>query len=490
MFKTLYGKLLVILLLTFIVLSVLSISVTYFATNLYQQEMMQKLNAQVAEHIVKETEILKNGQVNHVALKKLFHSLMVLNPNLEIYLLDNEGGILAYSAPSWKVVRMSVDVNPIKQFLSGKQRFPLRGEDPRNHNREKIFSAATVALEEEPFGYLYVILGGEEFDSIADRIQSSYILSSSLIVTGCGLLLMFFFNLGLIKNITARLKKLSTSVKNFENKPQNYPSFPNTKLQTDEIGQLTAAFKTMALKIHRQLGDLQETDQLRRELVANVSHDLRTPLATLQGYVETLLIKQHELSEHEKHAYLKTAIKHCSTLNKLVSELFELARLDSCETKLKKEVFNLAELIEDITQKFALSCEKKNISLLTEYSENFLYINADIGLMERVLENLIENAIRYVPQDGTIKISLLADEHTVSINVCDTGKGIPETEIPYIFDRFYQLEKSRSVESGSSGLGLAIVKKIVELHESMIHVTSQPGVHTTFSFALPLSESQ
>ena len=119
----------------------------------------------------------------------------------------------------------------------------------------------------------------------------------------------------------------------------------------------------MADKIHHQLDDLQTTDHLRRELVANVSHDLRTPLATLQGYIETLLIKESDLSQQQRNQYLQIAIKHCARLNKLVAELFELARLDASETKLKPEVFNLVELTEDIIQKFSLCQVEKNINV-------------------------------------------------------------------------------------------------------------------------------
>ena len=242
----------------------------------------------------------------------------------------------------------------------------------------------------------------------------------------------------------------------------------------------------MAEKIHFQLDDLQTTDYLRRELVANVSHDLRTPLATLQGYIETLLIKESELSQQQRKQYLQIAIKHCARLNKLVAELFELARLDASETKLSIESFNLVELAEDIVQKFTLRLQEKNIRVQVKYVTTELFVVADISLIERVLENLLENALRFVAEHGLITIALEENHQHVQIKVIDNGVGIPESDLPHIFDRFYQLDKNRHVESNHSGLGLAIVKKIIELHHSIIEVSSIPGRETRFSFTLPV----
>jgi signal transduction histidine kinase len=488
MFKSLFAKLTLILLLVFMLLGMLTASITFFTTDLYQQEIMQKLNSAVAMHIVKDTEILQDDHINHTALRKLFRSVMILNPSLEIYLLDHEGGILDFSAPPWKVVRMSVDIDPIKRYLLGQTGVPIQGEDPRDFENTKVFSAAIVPYKDRENGYLYVIIGGEEYDSIVEKIKGSYILTSSLIITGLGLFIAFAVGILLFAMLTKRLKKLADTVGEFEQNPQIAPIFPAFKTKGDEIDRLTAAFQTMAIKIHHQLDDLQTTDHLRRELVANVSHDLRTPLATLQGYIETLLIKD-DLSKQERQNYLQIAIKHCLRLNKLVTELFELAKLDASETKPHQEVFNLAELTEDIIQKFTLQSQKNKVNLNSTYASTELFVYADIRLIERVLENLLDNALRFVPHDGTITIALHAIEQQVKIEVSDNGIGIPDTELPFIFDRFYQLDKNRHVESNHSGLGLAIVKKIVELHQGVIHVTSIPSRETTFSFSLPTTSN-
>lgn len=487
MFKSLFAKLTLVLLLLFTLLSILTVSITLFSSDLYQQEVMQKLNSKVAEHIVNETNILKNDQVDHASLSKLFHNLMVLNPSLEIYLVDHLGKILAFSAPPSKVIRLSIDVEPMKRYLSAQTILPIRGDDPRDASRSKVFSVASVPFENKANGYLYIIIGGEQYDSITEKIKNSYILTNSFSATFIGLLFVFLVGIILFSSQTKRLKKLANAITDFKKNPQTPPVFPVFKSQGDEIDQLTAAFQTMALKIHQQLDDIQTTDNLRRELVANVSHDLRSPLATLHGYIETLLIKESTLSEEQRKSYLQTAMKHCSQLNTLVAELFELARLDACETKPHREVFNLVELIEDVTQKFKFSSAQKQIQLSTDYQSTSLIVVADISLIERVLENLLENALNFVLPGGMITIVLVENNQHIQVQVIDNGLGIPNTELPLIFDRFYQLDKNRNVENGGCGLGLAIVKRILELHNSIINVSSIPGQKTTFSFTLPVS---
>jgi signal transduction histidine kinase len=300
-----------------------------------------------------------------------------------------------------------------------------------------------------------------------------------------GLLFALVFGVVMFAGLTMRLKKLSRAVNYFKQQGEvNVSLMPLYREDGDEIDYLTATFLEMANKIHCQLDNLQTSDNLRRELVANVSHDLRTPLATLQGYIETLLLKEDSLSREQRREYIQIALKHCHRLNKLVMELFELAKLDAQETRPLMESFNLSELAYDITQKFSLAARKKKITLQVKVGKGLPFVVADISLIERVLENLIENALRHTPAGGVVSLDLYTDEKGIAVEVSDTGSGIPKAEIPYIFDRFHQLDKSRTSLDGGSGLGLAIVKRIVELHKGVIRVTSEVGKKTVFAFSL------
>jgi len=169
-----------------------------------------------------------------------------------------------------------------------------------------------------------------------------------------------------------------------------------------------------------------------------------------------------------------------------VSELLELAKLDSADVRVGREPFNLSELAHDVVQKFQLKAGEKHIVLSTQIDKNLPFVNADIGLIERVLENLIENAIQNTPPGGAISLIRAPQNEDIVIQIRDTGCGIPPEELAHIFDRFYQLDKSRKSGQDHSGLRLTITQKILKLHDRPINVASTPGSGTTFSFQLPI----
>jgi two-component system, OmpR family, sensor kinase len=229
---------------------------------------------------------------------------------------------------------------------------------------------------------------------------------------------------------------------------------------------------------------LKQTDASRRELVANVSHDLRTPLATLHGYLETLLIKEGRLTAAEQRSFLDIAVRQSERLRRRVEELFELAKLDANYDQVDRELFSLAELVQDVSQKFALLVDGKGIALHTQLQKDVPFIQADIALIERALENLLQNALRFTPEHGSITIALTYDGTAVTVRVQDTGCGIPSEHLPHIFDRFYRADQER--RGDGAGLGLAITKRIVELHGGSIEATSTPNIGTSISFRLPI----
>lgn len=490
MLNTLYGKLAAVLLGLFCLVSVLFLAVARFSVEMYQLEIVQKLNRDLARHIAAEISPMQGGRVNELALKNIFHQIMVVNPSTEIYLLDPQGRILAYSAPPGKVKRQSVALSPITEFLRENAAFPILGDDPRRHQGSKIFSVAAIPAHENPEGYLYIILGGEEYDSIVQRVQGSYILKLGVSAVAAILLFVSLAGLILFALLTRRFRRLTATVERFKQSDFVQPPlvFKNAR-HPDEIDRLGQAFQQMAERIAQQLQKLKDTDQLRRELVANVSHDLRTPLASIQGYLETLLLKHATLASGEQRRYLEIASKHSQRLGKLVAELFELAKLESNEIQLHCERFPIAELIQDVVQEFHLAAEKKKIRLEVHLQENSPMVFADIGLLARVFDNLIENALRYTPPGGAIRLSLAVEKDKVSIRLADTGCGISAEELPYIFDRFHRLEKTTATNSDGAGLGLAIAKRILELHGSIIVADSTVDVGTSFSFQLPIDKA-
>jgi signal transduction histidine kinase len=490
MFRTLSSKLAFVLLglLAFVGALLVVISVT--STEMYQQEANQKLNRTLAELIVSEKFVMRGGRANDAALKEVFSMLMVINPSIEVYLLDRDGKILSFSAEPGKVKRARVDLGPVRTFLSGDEAFPILGDDPRSPEGRKIFTAARIPQEGPLEGYLYVILGGESYDTIMQKLQGSYILRLSLWVTFISLLAAAAAGSALFAYLTRRLRRLSAAMAAYSaGTPFDRTDLPPAAEKlTDEIDHLTSTFREMAGRIEQQVASLRAADAMRRDLVAGISHDLRTPLATLQGYIETLLMRDDVLAPEERRKYLEIAIGHCTSLGKLVAGLFELAMLEVRETAVHGEAFSISELVQDVVQKFELSARERGIGLTTNAGGTIPFVSADIGLIGRVLDNLVDNAIRHTPHGGSVSVVLQPRTGDLAVTVSDTGGGIPEEDLPRIFDRYYRTGAERKDRTGHAGLGLAIVKKILDLHGSSVEVRSEPNKGTSFTFTLPVHE--
>jgi signal transduction histidine kinase len=489
MLRRLSAKLTLALLAILAVTCVAWITLTLFATRLYQEEVDQSLNSPLAHYIAKAFPLIADGAVNQDALTGLFDQLMVINPRTEVYLLDLEGGILAFSAEPGRVKRDRVDLGPVHTWIAGPDTLPLRGDDPRDLRGSKPFSAAEVYDNGRHAGYLYVVLGGEEYQSVADLLSGSYILRLAVGAGSIGILVALAVGVLSFAWLTRRLTRLAGAVETFREAGFETPApLAGWRRGGDEIDRLGVAFEEMSQRIADQIEQLRRADAARRDMVANISHDLRTPLASLQGYLETLTMKRDSFSEEEKHRYLDLAARQGDRLSRLVAELFELTMLDSTGTRLNFEPFSLPELVQDVAQKFRPEAERKHLALETEIPESAPFVRADIGLIERVLENLIENAIKYTPEGGSVRLSLAPDANGIEMCVADTGRGIAEADRERIFERFYRAEKSRGETPEGAGLGLAITRRILQLHDCPIDVESGLGEGTAFRFRLPLAQ--
>lgn len=491
MFKRLYSKLALTLFAVFSLLAALLVFLHLYSNHLYQLETQQKLNKDLAAHIAHEYKIFENGMVYEDRLQDLFHAFMQINPAIELYSIDAAGKIIGYNAPEGSIKRTHIELQPVNDFIEGKRGFPIEGSDPRDIENNKIFSVVPLKQGDQTRGYLYIILAGERFSSVVSHLMSSYIINTSIWLIVIVLVLSLLLALLVFRYITKRLGTLSGKIEQF--KQSGFTTISDAQIRhdrsSDEIDDLTYSFYEMANTIVRQLNKLKQADIQRRELIANVSHDLRTPLTTLQGYLETILRKSDELNESETKHYIETALQHGQRLGNLVSELFELARLDANETRPRLEAFSLPELMHDVIHKYWLMTSKRNISVETKFDQSLPFVHADLGLIERVIQNLLENAIRYTPDGGKIVISLTRTDDSVTVQVKDNGCGIAEKELPLIFERFYRPEKSRQQSSGGAGLGLAISKRILELHGSTIQAFSKINQGTEFRFHLPIHQA-
>jgi len=456
----------------------------------YYEELSQKLNHDIAMYVIGEYELIRNGsnEPNPQAFKRLAGQAMVINPAVEVYLLSPDGTIMAHDLPPQSVLHNKVPLGPIKHFLTAQAEYPLRGLDPRNSAVEKVFSAVEVRNNGELQGYLYVILGGAKYDALEDGLGNSY--SRAMMVVAVVLISLAAVISGILvfHLLVRRLSRLSQRMDEFSQQHlSNLPGKHSDKPARDEVDLLSNTYEQMAVKISQQFTMLHEADEVRRELVSNVSHDLRTPLATIQGYLETLLIKNDRLDAGQRLEYLNTAMKSSRRLAQLIGDLFELSKLDSNHAAPKFEQFSLAELAFDTVQEFKLEFDAKRIHVDIRNQQHNALVYADISLIQRVFENLIRNAIAYTPANGRITIGLDGAESApngLKISIIDTGRGIAKEDIPYIFDRFYANPDRSREDVSSTGLGLAIVKKILELHKTDISVSSELNQGTRFEFEL------
>jgi len=480
--RTLYAKLAVLSLTLLFALGVVYVALTLYTVERHFQEVQQKLNQDLADHLVADKILIVDGTVNEAVLEDVFHMLMVINPSIELYLLDSSGAILAFSAPPGSVVRERVSLAPLRRFLR-KDELPVLGDDPRNAARQKVFSVAPIRDE----GYLYIILESEEYGSAAQMMLGSTILRLSTGLAVSAFLFIVVVALVSFRLLTRRLNRLARDMDRFRRETAGssaLPLRPGPGDEGDEIDVLRASFDAMAEVIREQVDKLERTDALRRELVANVSHDLRTPLASLHGYLETLGLKEGELSEVDRRHYLAVALRNSEHLRNLVAELFELAKLDAKEIRPELEAFSLPELVQDVVQEFQLRAQEKGVELRADLSERLPFVKADIRLIERVLENLIENALRHTPRGGVVEIALREEQDRVAVAIHDSGVGISAEQLPHIFERFHRVPREGTEEAVGGGLGLAITKRILELHQSMIVASSQLNEGTTFTFRL------
>ncbi len=481
-FNRLYMQVSAIFLLVLFLFTAIVLYISVESARSYSVEVNQRLNSELAQNtIAMINPFIKDGIISEEGVKDLMHSMMVINPIVEVYLLNPEGKILQYVAPD-KVVQLEhVNLAPVKSFLADPEHSIIYGDDPRNPGEYKTFSAARVVNGDQLTSYIYIVLASQEYVSASQAVLGSYILGLSIRSVITILIISALVGLWAIWMITRKLNPIIEGISTFREGNLSKRIEVKNEGELDRIGLV---FNEMADTIEQNIQELKGVDNLRRELISNVSHDLRTPVASIQGYAETLLLKKETIQPQEQEKYLEVIYKSCGRLKKLVEDLFELSKLEAHQVKPQPEPFSIAELVYDIANKYRIISQKKGISVNTVIAKEVPLVEADISMIDRVLQNLIDNAVKYCKEGDTINIEIdTKNPQTVEVRVADSGQGIKQEDLEHVFQRYYKGREDRQ----STGLGLAIVKKIIELHQSSIRVFSQLGKGTTFSFELPIA---
>jgi signal transduction histidine kinase len=257
----------------------------------------------------------------------------------------------------------------------------------------------------------------------------------------------------------------------------------------DEVAAVAEAFNRMATDLAARQDQLVEADRARRQLLADVSHELMTPLTAIRGYAETLALPQFVPASKEGQRAVKVIQEEGERIERLVGDLLDLARFEAGGISLEQDYVDVDEIFERVSERHAQTSHEKGVEIVIEPHDDIRMIG-DPHRLEQALQNLAANALRHTPPGGKIKLGARREDGLVTITVSDSGVGIPPEHLPHVFDRFYKADQSRS-HSGGSGLGLSIVKAIIERHGGTVAVRSSQGVETVFEIALPeLSRSK
>ena len=330
-----------------------------------------------------------------------------------------------------------------------------------------LLLAVSIAIVTTAFLSLFKVAGTALVVTFIIGFSSTYLLSYVVFE------FLFFRE---INKIYQLLNKLSKRDLSFIHSRKKSPFNPLKRIN-EEIFTY-AEFK------QKEIDDLKRLEAFRKEFIANVSHELKTPIFAAQGFVHTLLdgaIKDKAV----RNKFLKKAAKSLDGLDMLVQDLLTLSQIETGEIKMHFEEFDIHKLTEEVFEQFEGKAERKNIKLQFENGrQDYMLVYGDWLRINQVMNNLISNAIKYSHENSQVSVAFQAAEDEVDIQVKDEGEGIPKEHLPRIFERFYRVDKSRSREKGGTGLGLAIVKHILEGHKSKVSVQSALGKGSTFSFKL------
>ena len=465
----------------------------------HEQESLQRLSHGLARHIVEhwpEITAVDRDAADRAAREALLSKLMVVNPGVQVYVLDAEGRVEAYIGEPGMVREPQVDLSAVRAFLAGAA-LPLLGTDPMGSHITRIFSAAMFPPrvgDTRPPGYLYIVLDGRARDQVAGTVSLRRVWIGAASAVVLGLVLTFILGVLLLRHLTRPLQRLAAQIQAYslgvgEAAAAETPG--RAALQTvvisqgDELGAIGSAFEDMKARIQQQTEREREQAAAHREVMAGVAHDLRTPLTALHGHLEALA-GERAGGPPGSDPRLGAALAQSDKVRRLSQQLFELAALQSTDQVLHRERFQLEDLVTDTVQKFEWNAAGQAVQLQGP-APGRLELDGDLQLIERALTNLIDNAIRHAPGEQPVRISVDRDGPQARVLIEDAGPGLPA-------DVWQRLDEGRSLRDpplkraggGIGGLGLAIAQRVAVLHGGMLRALPAPQGGTRLCLMLPL----
>jgi len=430
-------------------------------------------------------------------------NLVLFEPDAQLYLLDAQGTVLATSADKQLPAGFKVALAPVLQAIGPEPMPYVMGDDPARMDANAVIAAkpvrrAVIRSDEPVAGYLYLVAHPAALPAGRLQVVRSTFAKPALAAIVGVVVLATLLAAWIIAAVTRPLRQLSSAVAavSREGLSSGGPDGAALALPAvaakDEFGQLAHAFRTMLATLRMQWDALRRLDHFRREGVSNLSHDLRSPLTATAACLETLDARwAGDAARDADRELLGVALRNTRNAARLVQSLGDLAQLDEPEFKLRSEVLDAGELLDDIVLRFRQRAADKGVTLQAEGAAGANaqppFAALDIELFERAIANLVDNALKFARAGDRITLAAQVRDGRVEVSVADTGPGIPADDVPHLFNRFYQSRQSVAPATGvgGKGLGLAIVKRIAELHGGDVAVASDPGVGTRVTLSLP-----
>lgn len=460
----------------------------------YHLELTQRQNLLLAERVLEDSgDTWRRNPRDADSINATLRRIGRMNPYVDLYWLSGSGTIIASSVPSARLRVDSVDIAPLLALADDPaSRLPTLAMDPANPVRRKAFAvakASSVAGGERFF--LYLVPVGDDAHVFARLAWASSLRQALAMVAGV-IVLALVSALVILRVLLRRFRRLSDAMRRFGG--NGFAEWESVDALaagpgTSELDRMSEDFDTMAGRIVSLLRELKDDERLMREMFANISHDLRTPLTIIQGNLEILDQRGDYLSSVERRTMVQTVLQEARRLGALVEGVFELARLQSPHYRIRAEALSLGEFLHDLAAKFREAAVSRGIALEVNTANAHVFAVADVVLLERIMDNLIGNALRHAAGASSVRIRLRDVGDGLEVSVRDDGCGF-ESGLPLPDSRQYA-----GVRVGG-GLGLQIVRTMLALHGAKLVIESVPGEGTTCRFvlaklgaALPADES-
>lgn len=405
----------------------------------------QSLHKELASHMRDDNPLMIGTDYNPKALKSIFHTLMLIGPDFEIYFLDSQGNITTHAAPEGAEIMGAVDLNPIKQFLND-QPFPILGEDPRNRGEHKVFSVAAIEELGSTVGYLYVVIGSTRHDAIANaQLDTPYIALAGLVlvsILGFALGAYVLVKRSLLNPIERVTKQLQQQAEH------DFRLQPDFTHQVPELVPIANSYQMMAKHIQQQFLQLEYQSSHRRQSLLQLSHDLKTPLSSVLGYLETW-----RLQHPESDPLIDVAFRNCEKLSTQLHSLLDAARKEAPMPNYEYRPVDLGALMAECAETMQSQFSRKEVVLKVDIDSEIQTVG-DKGLLERLVLNLLENALRHSPIGSEVH--------------CQAHLSEDKSRIHFTFVNHIEKE----AEGGSLGIGTKIVQSILMLHHSYLETNA------------------